>query len=82
MVLAMKDGMISYGFRHVILLSIMGIIAMLPIIGGICALIRKHWRLAFIGSIASLIFWLLGIPALVLIVISKDEFRQLKQSMD
>lgn len=48
----------------------------LPIIGGIYALLRKRWGLALAGSIcacpASAPF---GIPATVFIVLAKDEFE-------
>lgn len=66
---------ISLGFRHIIILSIITIITILPVVSGICVLTRKHWSLALIGSIVSLIFWLLGIPALILLALNKHEFR-------
>ena len=48
----------------------------LPIVGGIFALKRKRWRLALAGSIGAIIgFIFSAIPALVLIVMSKDEFE-------
>ena len=50
----------------------------MPIVGGIFALKRKHWKLAFAGSIGSIVgFIFTGVPALVLIVISKNEFESL-----
>ena len=51
------------------------LIALLAVGAGILAILRKRWRWCLAGSIAaalSLIF--LGIPALVLITLSKDEF--------
>ena len=52
------------------------IIAILAITGGICALQRKNWGLALAGSIAAFFqSWLLGIAAIVLIVLSKEEFK-------
>ena len=66
---------ISLGFRHIFLLSIIAIFTLLPLIGGICALKRRHWLLALIGSIVSFIFWLLGIPALVLLALNRSEFK-------
>ncbi|MFC1873705.1 hypothetical protein ACFLYX_00195 [Chloroflexota bacterium] len=51
------------------------VLALLAIAGGILAVRRKRWRWALTGSIAavlSLIF--LGIPAVVLIALSQDEF--------
>ena len=47
----------------------------LPIVGGIYALKRKKWRWALAGSIASLPNVLLGIPAVIYIVKSKNEFK-------
>ena len=51
------------------------IIAILAIVGGILAVQRKRWRWSLTGSIAAaLSLILLGIPAVVLIALSKDEF--------
>ncbi|MFC1992852.1 hypothetical protein ACFLV3_03470 [Chloroflexota bacterium] len=51
------------------------IISLLALAGGIFALQRKKWAWALTGSIAAaLSFILLGIPAIVLIAMSKDEF--------
>lgn len=52
------------------------IIAILAITGGICALQRKNWGLALAGSIAAFFpSWLLGIAAIVLVILGKDEFK-------
>ena len=52
------------------------ITSILPIIGGIFAIQRKQWGLALAGSIfATIGDALLGIPALILIALSKDEFE-------
>jgi hypothetical protein len=49
--------------------------SIMPIVGGIFALKRKLWILALVGSICTLVgFIFTGIPALVLILMSKDEF--------
>ena len=48
----------------------------MPIVGGIFALKRKRWKLALAGSIGAItgnIFF--AVPALVLIVMSKNEFE-------
>lgn len=51
------------------------IIAFLALVGGLFAIRRKRWRWSLTGSIAAaLSLILLGIPAIVLIAISKDEF--------
>ena len=52
------------------------IIALLALVGGIFALQRKRWAWALASSIAAaLSLILLGIPAIVLIALSKDEFE-------
>lgn len=51
------------------------IIAVFSVVGGIFALLRKRWRWSLAGSIAaSLSLIILGIPAIVLIALYKDEF--------
>ncbi len=49
--------------------------AVLEILGGISAVQRKRWGLALAGGIASAIpFNLIGIFAIILLALSKDEF--------
>ncbi len=58
----------------------------LALAGGICAILRKKWRLALTGSISAALVGfviimpyaslLLGIPAYILIKMSKEEFGQ------
>jgi len=51
------------------------IIALIALVGGIFALIRKRWTWSLVATIAAaLSFILLGIPAIVLIALSRDEF--------
>ena len=51
--------------------------AMLTIGGGICAMQRKSWAMAIIGAIAACVpLSLLGIAALILTALSRDQFRQ------
>jgi hypothetical protein len=51
------------------------VIALFAIVCGILAIFRKQWRWSLAGSIAALLsFIVLGIPAMVLIAQSKDEF--------
>ena len=52
-------------------LSLEGIIAL---VGGVFALKRKAWGVALAGAICSMSF-LLGIPALVFLAMSKNEFK-------
>jgi len=52
------------------------IIAVLALVGGVFAITRKRWRWALAGAIAAtLSLILLGIPAVILIAISRDEFE-------
>jgi len=52
------------------------ILGIVSIVGGIYALRRKSWGLALAGSICALSVWFLGIPAIVFVVIGKDEFNK------
>ena len=57
-----------------VLLALKGILA---IVGGMYALQRKNWVMALVGAIsAALPFSLLGIIALILTALSRDQFRQ------
>jgi hypothetical protein len=48
----------------------------LSLIGGVYALQRKNWGLALVGAIMSFFpYCILGLVAVVLIAISKDEFK-------
>lgn len=53
------------------LLAIM--ISIVAVAGGLCALKRRAWGLALAGSICSVFCWL-GIPAIIFIALSKQEF--------
>ena len=51
------------------------VVALLAVVGGILAVLRKRWRWSLAGSIAAaLSLIILGIPAVVLIALSRDEF--------
>ena len=51
------------------------VIGVFALIGGILAILRKKWGWSLAGSIAgSLSVLPLGIPAIILIALSKDEF--------
>ena len=54
---------------------ILGIVA---IIGGIYALRRERWGLALAGAICALVppAGILGIPAIIFIILGKDEFKE------
>jgi hypothetical protein len=49
------------------------IISIVAVAGGLCALKRRAWGLALAGSICSIWCWV-GIPAIVFIAFSKQEF--------
>ena len=51
----------------------------LAVIGGVAALRRKNYTLAFVGAICSLFFPLFGIPALILLVKRQREFEKEEQ---
>ena len=52
------------------------IIGVLALIGGIYSLQRKTWGLALAGAVASTVYWFfVGIPTIVFIAQSKDEFE-------
>ena len=49
----------------------------LSLAGGLCALRRSNWVMALIGAIATLLpFSLLGVAALVLTALSRDQFTK------
>ncbi len=50
------------------------IIGAAAIIGGISSIRRRNWGLALAGSICAAIFFPLGLPAIVLLALSKREF--------
>jgi hypothetical protein len=51
-------------------------LAVLAMVGGILALQRKSWGLALAGSIAAVLpFSLVGMAALILTALSRDEFE-------
>ena len=55
---------------------VMLIFSVLPILGGVYAIQRKKWGLALTGAIVVTIAnLLLGIPALILTALAKDEFE-------
>ncbi len=67
-----------------VLMAIAGIVTILAVIGGICALLRRLWALALTGPICAVIGYGIGIPAVILVLLSKKEFgRQItKRSPD
>jgi hypothetical protein len=71
----------SMGFERlgVALGTILIILAIVAIVGGVFAILRRIWGLSLTGAICSLVphpGMVLGIPALILISMSKDEFDQ------
>ena len=60
----------------IIFAMVLGIIGVLPLIGGVHAVQRKNWRLSLLGSIiAILTVPPFGITATILLSLSKDEFE-------
>ena len=77
-VTAMNGGFERMGAMAVLLAVIipLAILAILSIIGGIYAIVRRRFGMALTGAIAALLpFSLLGVASLVLIVLAKDEFE-------
>lgn len=59
-----------------VLTLIISLPAIVTIVGGIYALKRRKWGLVLSGVICSLLYFnIIGIPALVLTLLSKDEFK-------
>ena len=55
---------------------LLAILAVLAIIGGIYALQRKHWGVALAGAVSALLpFSLLGVAALIMTVIAREDFH-------
>ncbi len=50
-------------------------IGVVAVIGGISAIRRRNWRWALAGSVCAVVFFPLGLPAIVLLSLSKTEFR-------
>ncbi len=61
-------------------MAIAGIVTILAVIGGICALLRRLWTLALIGSICAVIGYAIGLPAVLLVLLSKKEFGRPKMN--
>ena len=60
----------------IILCVLFLVTGMLALLGGIYAVQRKKWGLALFGSICALIpTFVLGLAAIILITLSKDEFE-------
>ena len=53
------------------------ILSIIAIIAGIFAIKRRKWSIVLIGSICgTLLTWFLGLPAILLIIISKNKFQK------
>jgi len=73
-VLGLIVGIVLIGRSPLFMVGLVAImISILAVAGGLCALKRRVWGLALAGSICSLFCWL-GIPAIIFIALSKQEF--------
>jgi len=73
-VLGLIVGIVLIGRSPLFMVGLVAImIAIVAVAGGLCALKRRAWGLALAGSICSVFCWL-GIPAIILIALSKQEF--------
>jgi len=74
-------GVVGFGTSGAVMIPIVVvagpilILGILALIGGFSSLNRRNWGLALTGAICSVIF-LLGIPAIVLLILSRKEFRR------
>ena len=51
-------------------------LGLIAVLGGVEAIRRRHWRLAFAGALCgALCIPVLGIPSAVLLILSRDEFE-------
>jgi len=73
-VLGLIAGTVLIGRSPLFMVGLVAImISIVAVAGGLCALKRRAWGLALAGSICSVPCWL-GIPAIILIALSKQEF--------
>ncbi len=76
-------GVVGFGTSGAVMIPIavvaipLAILGVLALIGGFSSLHRKNWGLAFTGAICAVIL-LLGIPVIVLLILSKKEFGRLQ----
>jgi len=73
-VLGLIAGTVLIGRSPLFMVGLVAImIGVVAVAGGVCALKRRVWGLALAGSICSVYCWL-GIPAIIFIALSKQEF--------
>jgi hypothetical protein len=73
-VLGLIVGIVLIGRSPLFIVGLLAImIGVVAVAGGVCALKRRVWGLALAGSICSVFCWL-GIPAIIFIALSKQEF--------
>ena len=66
--------LIPFGSLGLVAVPVM-IAAVLALLGGIFTILRRNWSLVLVGSICgAFLTWFLGIPALVLVAMSKKEY--------
>ncbi len=79
----MAVGYAEPGNAPLALILIMGLLFTIPgiiaVLGGVNALRRRRWGLALAGAIGACFYFnVLGIPALVLVLLGKNEFSGVK----
>jgi len=66
---------VSSGIGLCVFYAIASIVAIAAIVGGVYSIKRARWGLALGGAVCSVFaFWLLGIPAVILVTLSKKYF--------
>jgi hypothetical protein len=80
-IIPMLHPMPEIGVALNLIATIMILLGIVAIVGGIYAIRRKIWWLALAGSICAVICawplgtWILGIPAIIFAAMGKSEFR-------
>lgn len=77
LILVPLDVDIPYGLIFIPSLLLTAVAGVLAIVGGAYALKRKNWGMALVGAVAAALgMGVLGIAALVLTALSRDEFER------
>ena len=67
---------VSQGLQSLLVIPII-ILSIIAIIAGIFSIKRRKWSIVLIGSICgALLTWFLGLPAILLTIMSKNKFQQ------
>jgi hypothetical protein len=73
-ILIIVGGFIGSAFWREFVGTLIILLGLVAVWGGICTLQKKRWGWALVGAICSIIFPFFGIPAIILLIKSKGEF--------